>query len=192
MESGHIQMECDSAHSTVESALKNKDIYCPTDYFCIAVMDRKQKPFQIKLLSTSEVLDFKEFSKEIVRNISWDSTGQKVKSIKIKWMRYEKANPNVLLFKYDYEENFRKLIVKLQSRGRRSSFMVLHSVPRLYQEPPAISTAKFNDLEFLCNSNAISQSYHCFFKNLRVDRELVDCLPEPDQLEANELADEED
>ena len=35
------------------------------------------------------------------------------------------------------------------------------------------------------------QSYHCFFKNLRVDLELVDRLPEPDQLQANELVDEE-
>ena len=42
MESGHSQIECDSAHSTIESALKNKDIYCPTDYFGIAVMARKQ------------------------------------------------------------------------------------------------------------------------------------------------------
>ena len=70
--------------------------------------------------------------------------------------------------------------------------MASHSVPSLDQEPPAISKAKFNDLEFLCNSNAIPESYHCFFKSLRVDRELVDRLPEPDQLEANELANEED
>ena len=70
--------------------------------------------------------------------------------------------------------------------------MASHSVPRLYQEPPAISKAKFIDLEFLCNSNAIPQNYHCFFKSLRVDRELVDRLPEPDPLEANELANEED
>ena len=68
MESGHSQMECDSAHSTIESALKDKDIYCPADYFHIAAMARKQKPFQVELLSTSEVLDFKGFSKEIVRN----------------------------------------------------------------------------------------------------------------------------
>ena len=107
-------------------------------------------------------------------------------------MRYEKENPDVLLFKYDYEENFRKLIVKQQTRGRRSSFMASHSVPRLHQEPPAISKEKYNDVEFLCNSNAIPQSYHSFFKNLRVDRELVERLSEPDQLQANELANEED
>ena len=68
MESGHSQMECDSAYSTIESALKNKDIYCAADYFRIAALARKQKPFQAELLSTSEVLDFKGFSKEIVRN----------------------------------------------------------------------------------------------------------------------------
>ena len=155
MESGHSQMECDSAHCAVKSALKNKDIYCPTDYFRIAVMAKKQKPFQTELLLTSEVLDFKEFSKEIVRNRSWDSSGQKVKWTKTKWMKYEKANPNILLFKYDYEENFRKLNVKQQTRGHWSSFMASHSVLHLYQETPEISKAKFNDLEFLCNSNAI-------------------------------------
>ena len=192
LESGHSQMECDSAHFTIESALKNKDIYCPTDYFRIAAMARKQKPFQVELLSTSEVLGFKGFSKEIVHNRLWDSTGPKVKWIKIRWMRYKKANPDILLFKYDYKENFRKLIVKQQTRARRSFFMASQSVPRLYQEPPAISKAKFNDLEFLCNSNAFPHSYHCFFKSLRADRELVDRLQEPDQLEVNELANEED
>ena len=70
MESGHSQMECDAAHSVIESALKNKDLFCPTDIFQNVALARKRNRFEVKYLSTSEILDYKLLSKEVLRNKS--------------------------------------------------------------------------------------------------------------------------
>ena len=108
-ESGHSQMECDSAHSAIESALRNKDLYCPTDIFQNVALARKKNPFIVEYLQTSDIWNYKLLSKKILKNRSWDSNGQKVHWLKIKWMRYEKRCPSVILFGYNYHEDFRKL-----------------------------------------------------------------------------------
>ena len=191
MESGHSQMECDSAHSAIESALRYKDVYCPTDIYQNVALARKQNPFEVEHLLTSDILNYKLPPKKHLRNKLWDSTGQKVQWLKTKWIRYEKRNPSVMLFKYDYDEEFRRLQVKQATRGRPSTAETTahssQSLPCLYDNSPAISKAKFNDLQFLCKSNAIPQPYHAFYYSLRYDEgESVDRLPEPDREEIEE------
>ena len=195
MESGHSQMECDSAHSAIKSALRDKDIYCPTDIFQNVALARKNNPFKVEYLQTSDIWNYKLLSKEILRNRSWDSNGQKVHWLKIKWMRYEKQCPSVILFKYNYDEDFRKLMVPQTTRGRPSTpqamRQTLKSLPCLYKEPPAITKSKYDDLQFLCRSNAIPPPYHSFYENLRHDCEKNDRLPEP-HIEETEISFEEE
>ena len=64
MESGHSQKECDSAHSTIESALKRKDVFCPTDFFQIVSMARRNNAFEVEILSTNDIKDYKELAKK--------------------------------------------------------------------------------------------------------------------------------
>ena len=73
MESDNSQTECDSAHSAIESALRNKDLYCPTDIFQNVALARKKIPFKVEYLQISDIWNYKLLSKEILRNRSWDS-----------------------------------------------------------------------------------------------------------------------
>ena len=112
-------------------------------------------------------------------------------------MRYEKKSPSTILFKYDYDGEFRRIQVKQTTRGRPSSVEAgshsIRSLPRIYKEAPAISKAKYNNLQFLCKSNTIPQAYHSFYDSLRqADVGGVDCLPEPDCEEADESTFSED
>lgn len=50
LEKGHTQMECDSVHSTIETALKNKEIYLPSDYFKITKQARSRNPYLVKAM----------------------------------------------------------------------------------------------------------------------------------------------
>ena len=88
MESGHSQMECDSVHSTIESALKTQDVFSPADYYRIIPMARKRNPYKVNVLSTSEFMDFKSLGKSTIKNRNRDINGATVHWLKIKWMRY--------------------------------------------------------------------------------------------------------
>ena len=191
MESGHSQMECDSAHSAIESALRYKDVYCPNDIYQNIALARKQNSFEVEHFLISDILNYKLLSKKHLRNKLWDSTGQKVQWLKMKWIRYGKREPSVMLFKYDYDEKFRRLQVKQATRGRASTAETTahssQSLQCLYDNSPEISKSNFNDLHLLCKSNAIPQPYHAFYDRLRYDEgESVDRLPEPDREEIQE------
>ena len=90
--------------------------------------------------------------------------GDTVQWLKIKWMRYLKDTPDTIHFRYDYDDEFRQLRVNLGIRGRPSN--PPGTLVPLFNEPPAITKAKYEDLLFLCNSLAIPRFYqerrvHC-------------------------------
>ena len=97
MESGHSQMECDSAHSTIESAIKHQD------YYRIVAMARRKNPFRVRIVATEEFVDFKDLAKSKMRNRSRDNNGNVVRWLKIKWMRYLKSSLDTIHFKYEYD-----------------------------------------------------------------------------------------
>ena len=187
MESGHSQMECDSAHSTIESAIKHQDIYSPLDYYRIVAMARRKNPFRVRIVATEEFVDFKDLAKSKMRNRSRDNNGNVVRWLKIKWMRYLKSSLDTIHFKYEYDGEFTALKVNKCVRGRPLSTEPVELLP-LLSEAPSISQAKFKDLQYLCDTLAIPRAYHAFYKSLKHDGKAPDALTEPD---ATETADEE-
>ena len=178
MESGHSQMEVDSVHSTIESACRNVDVYCPMDYYRIAAMARARDPYFVVQLDSSEVTDYKAMTTAFVRNRIKDADNVKVKWLQMKWMRYEKSKPNDISFRYDYDSSFRHITVNAGSRGRRPQNFP--AVCPLFVDKPKISPAKFNDLVSLCDSLAIPRDYHSFYHNLPHCGNARDALAEPD------------
>ena len=55
---GHMQMECDSMHSTIEHALRGKDINVPDDYVNIIKTARRRQPYIVNYL---DHINFKNF-----------------------------------------------------------------------------------------------------------------------------------
>jgi hypothetical protein len=185
MESGHSQMEVDSVHSCIETAVKNQNIYSPGDYYRIVSMARKRDPYSVKILSTKDFFDYKALGRSTLKNRSRDIMGNTVQWLKIKWLSYQKKTPNIIRFKYNYDEDFCEICVNKGVRGRPSNVPV--PLESLFSAPPAISRAKYEDLMFLCNSLAIPQFYHDFYRGLTSDPDVRDALPEPDVTEMEEM-----
>ena len=79
LECGHTMNEGDSMHSTIESAKKNQQIFCPEQYYFLARAARKQKPYIVHEMTTDDFIDFERMTK-IGRSIG-RSTQRKKESI---------------------------------------------------------------------------------------------------------------
>lgn len=188
MESGHSQMECDSAHSSIESCVARVNVYAPTDYYRLASVSRRTKPFQVVVMDSDDFVNCQELSKSIIRNRNKDVNGETVQWLQVKHFQYSHQHPFMLLYKYHYSEEFKQLNVRL-SLGLRSKKEVLsQALTKLYNEPntlPAISVAKYNDLMYLCTSLAIPRDYHAFYSALRHSSSSRDAVTEPEGTEAD-------
>jgi hypothetical protein len=184
MESGHSQMECDSAHSAIESAYKKVDIYSPTDYYRIVTLARRHDPYSVVQLETADVINYRSMATAYVRNRSKDLNGAKVNWMHIKWLRYDKLQPNVIQFRNGYDGEFRKMVVNTGARGRCP--VLFPEASPIFVNPPAITLAKFLDLVSLCDSLAIPRDYHAFYHNLPHSGAMRDALTEPDANEDSE------
>ena len=98
MESGHSQMECDSAHAAIESAVRNMDVYAPTDYYRAVSMARRSNPYHVVMMNQSDFMNFRPLAKHLIRNYN---NNAEVSWLKVKHFQYRKANPNCIYFKYD-------------------------------------------------------------------------------------------
>ena len=81
-------------------------------------------------------------------------------------LRFAKDQPNVILFKYDFDDNFRTIKVCVSWR-RKSSDALKKEAKQAYKERLPVSEAKKNDLVNLCNSNIIPKAYHMYYRQLK-------------------------
>ena len=108
LESGHTEMECDSMHSTIEFAKKNTEIYTPNQWTTVVRMARRKNPYNVVPIQHGDVYDFKELQKTTLKYSKVDSCGEKVNWLKIKWIRFSKNERESILFKYTFDEEFKK------------------------------------------------------------------------------------
>ena len=50
LESGHSHMECDSIHSTIETAKTKMSVFMPSQWNTVISMSRRRKPYHVVLL----------------------------------------------------------------------------------------------------------------------------------------------
>lgn len=173
-------MEADSVHSTVESACRFQSIYVPTDYYSIVKLARRSNLYEVTVMETQMFYDYKDLSHAVLHNKTRSTDGAVVRWLKIKWLKYEKQNPQRIFFKYDYHSDFQVMDVSPKRRGRRALPQNTPKLKKLYSESPKVSAAKLNDLMALCTDHAIPADYHPFYAALKSDASVVDTLPEPD------------
>ncbi|KAH9630407.1 hypothetical protein HF086_009556 [Spodoptera exigua] len=114
LESGHSYMEADSMHSAIESAKKNVDLFCMTDWINIFKRARSKKRYrkntktitkncyQVKEFKYNE---FKDLTNTIILNRTKNTDGQQVKWLKIKRMKYIKGDKKIY-YNYDMSNSF--------------------------------------------------------------------------------------
>ena len=163
-ETGHSQMECDSMHSVIEKATKEAAIYVPTKWVTAAKLARKiPEPYHVKRFSFSDFLNFKEQrQKRFSRNIK-DCDGKLVKWKKVRWLRYNKTNPDCIFFKYDLEEPTPFLCTRGKGQRRNSSSIIISACSNQLQ----MCCKKAADLLSFCQTSVIPKSYHNFYKALK-------------------------
>ena len=141
-------MECDSVHSAIERAKKNVSVYAPMDYVGIIWNARRRPPYRVHYLSTWDFLDFKYIMSEFIVNRNKSRQKENVNWLKIKRLCYTKASPGIIYYEYDYDEEFKEIIVNESGRKlrREHSRVMPELVPKLFKEAVPITNAKFADL----------------------------------------------
>lgn len=154
LEKGHSYMECDSMDSAIESIKKRMTVFSMNDWLNIFRLARskrnrnkKSECYTVKELLFSDFVDHKALASQIIKNRTIDTDSNKVNWLKIKLMKYEKEQPDSILFKYNHsDEEFKTLIV----RGRGRNTVMPYTLSSLYQGQLPISEIKKTDLLKMC------------------------------------------
>lgn len=150
-------MECDSVHSTIETALKGKSIHLPSQYHQLTLEARKVPfPYESRYVSYSY---FKDFSKK--ETLVYDSIRPgRVKGdptvYDISAIRY---NPNG---KIETKQDFKSEYKELPRRPKSSLFV--SEFPPLYNQKIPIQASKFKHLQEL--KSVIPEDCHAFYDQL--------------------------
>ena len=60
-------------------------------------------------MDTEDFKDYKTAAKTLVRNRNKDEDGNTVSWLRVKWFRYDPNENGAVLFKYDYDDEFRRM-----------------------------------------------------------------------------------
>ena len=123
-----------------------------------------------------------------ITNVTKDEEGQKVKwnnDGSITWMRFEKEQPDTILYKvtYNQADPFKKMKVIRNLRLNKTSKSSGYILPKAFTRRLSISKAKLEDLLQLCNDLTIPTAHHQFYRELtsKDGEEEDDCPSESEE-----------
>jgi len=170
---GHTQNEGDSVHSTIEKQknrlLRGGSIFSPLQWPTVIQTAKKTgKPFKLNELTHTDFIDFKQLSKDIGNNFNKNTTGQTVLWRDIKIIKVTKEFPDRFFYKTTYgEADFKEIIVLKKTRNSKIKSSNIN-LKFAFSEEPGITQIKKKDLISLCEAKLIPDTYHSFYKNLKV------------------------
>lgn len=196
MVQGHSHMEVDSMHSAIERKSGGLQIYDPYGWTVVASIARRN-PYFVENLEHTDILDLKKLKQDMkVTNVNKDDDGQKVRwnnDGSITWMRFEKEQPDTILYKvtYDQATPFKKMKVIRSMRQNVASEASGYTLPKAYTSKLLISKAKHEDLLKLCNDLTIPTPHHQFYKDLLCpDQEVEESFSSESEVEEEEEEEE--
>ncbi|KAK9747461.1 hypothetical protein QE152_g5210 [Popillia japonica] len=139
LESGHSYMEVDSMHSAIEREKKYVSVNSVSDWANIMQRARSKRnrksanPYHVSQLHFSDMLDLKDLSKRIIQHRLKDVDGNK-NWLEIKCLRYDKADPSTISFRYDHSGPYKTFNVR--GRGRQP---LIKEVKKVYSNYLPIS-----------------------------------------------------
>lgn len=82
---------------------------------------------------------------------------------------FVKEEPEMMLFKYKYDEDFRKAKFSTNRRPlREKEQLVRKSEMKRYLKPCGVSSQKKSDLLKLCSKNLIPSQHHQFYEDMPI------------------------
>ncbi|BES90489.1 Hypothetical protein NTJ_03297 [Nesidiocoris tenuis] len=145
LERGHTQMECDSVHAAIETKLRGKAVFLPSQLASIASKARTNPmPYKIK---TPDFAFFKDFSQADQTIYTSIRPGKKAGDPTVTDLRAIMYDPTgTIKFKLAFDNDWQELPVTHRNRKR---IPVIKEFPNLYRSRPLIPRDKYNDLQDL-------------------------------------------
>jgi hypothetical protein len=195
LESGHSQMEVDSMHATIERASHSAYIFVPRDWVTIASVVKKEgETYSVRTMRQIDFTDFKTVSAKLIQNKNKLDSGKHLSWIQCKWFQYSKGSSTVKVKMALDDGAFDSLCT-----GTVASDAILFdsndfmkTMTQMYKSPIPISTAKYNDLKFLCKKKVIDADFHQYFADLKHSSSAADKLDAPDVDEDSDYDDTTD
>ena len=158
LEVGHTQMEADSVHSTIERALKNRNIDVPAEYIGICKSARKKpEPYDVMYLDHTFFKTFKNI--RFLKSIRPGHGKGDAKVTDIRGMKYT-LNGEVF-FKLRFPDDWSTLPQKINKSVKAMHFS---NFLGLYAERRKITNKKYEDLQYLKAS--LPKDHHKYYDEL--------------------------
>lgn len=173
---GHTMMPVDSIHSTIESFVRNKTVWAPSEWPTIITNSRTNPTgYVVYILKHTDFMDWKSFSQALL------PAKFKIAFKTLRIVHFEKNNPIITLQHGFFENSYKhELNMNLIIRSRANTTSIINGPAQLYHAKQSISAPKYKDLVDLCNKNIIPSRYHEEYINMRNDGAVPDVLPETD------------
>ena len=165
MISGHSFLPNDRDFAHVELARKkNEHIFVPSDWERVVAHARRKNPFQVRKMTSEDFCSLQPLVKAIV-NRKVNSSKEKVKWLKMHWIRVKKERPFEFRYRYTINplEPWKIVNVKRRSKGRPTD-LGRTPLPELYPGKRQISVKKLADLKELLQF--IPPIHHEFYQSL--------------------------
>lgn len=162
LEKGHTQNEGDSVHSLIEKSARHKIIYTPSEWKFLVRWAKVEDPYEVVEMTSDDILNYSNLiSADTTKKWEKNSQNQKIKWRNIRVVCVEASHPNILLYKYDYDDEFQKLVQPVTRRSAAN-----FNLKKCYSGPLSISKDKYKDLMKLCQTGIIPKSHHNFYNGL--------------------------
>lgn len=175
MESGHSYLEADSMHATIERARRHKTIYNTREWALLFSCARiHPNPYKVITLNHNDFYDLEKLVNLMVHNTTVNIEKEKVNWLKIKWMRFDKSEPNIMQYKYGLQDTeFKRLdISKKKTAGRKKNWSSDCLLCVKYPDKLPISEDKKKDLNTLLELKIIPSDYKSFYDELPTAKRL--------------------
>lgn len=158
LEVGHTQMEADSIHSSVERALKNKNINVPAEYITICKSARKHpRPYDVTYLNHSFFKSFNDVG--FFKSIRPGRGKGDPKVTDMKALRY--TPDGNIFFKLRFTEDW---TVLPQRKSPAVTALPFDSLRNQHLTRRKITKRKFDDLQYL--KDTLPADYRNYYENL--------------------------
>lgn len=150
-------------------------------------MVKNKKHYKPVQLYFSDIIDLKDLKNYLVKNRSISNDGEVVQWLKVKCFRFEKAKPNIVMFRYDYVSLYKQLNVTLSDteqknlkkgqtvvctanlrKRKRNENTFSYNDSKLknaYSQALPITKSKKKDLMKMCDQKIISLELHHWYSN---------------------------
>lgn len=160
---GHTYMECDSVHSHVENAFKNRDVYLPHHYVQFSSNARKNPgPYRSTLVDHSFFKDFGRQEMMAYQSIRPGKRAGDPTVNDIRMLQYDPAGK--IFFKIDFSDDLKELPCR-----PKPIFRSIASFPPLLESRPRIPKDKYDDLQWLKRMLPIDT--HSFYASIPCEDE---------------------